>query len=294
MVTRKSKTLGTNPLDTLSRASVVLVTKSAAQSTKAKTNKVKPPLEQPDAKKQSARKAPSRADNQRSAQGTTVDLSPPKLTDRPKRQATPSKEAQHPSLARPATPAAATSTVQQSVEALFKQELQPNSVQANEAETLVKTTESLPPEVAALIKTWSQWSAVGAAAPTPLLGYAIVFGIQIKMIRALCTHYHIEFRYHKAVVIASGLVGGTVSTGLAQLVSATLVKSIPVVGSVVGYVADAGLSYAVTYALGYSFAKHFEVNGTLSTFKADKMKEYFSQQVAHGKALFTNKNALAV
>jgi uncharacterized protein (DUF697 family) len=292
MATRKSKTVGINPLDALSREAVVLVTESSeALNTKNKTKKsVTTITSKGIAKKRSTAVATD------DAQSTRPTIA---LHDEPDRSSTASERKQqeafdagiqHPSLGSTSTPSS--SATSQSVEALFEQELHPTSVLGDEPAPSAQIDQSMQPKVAALIKTWSQWSAVGAIAPSTVLSYGIVFGIQIKMIHALCKHYDVEFQHHKVIVIASGLVGGTINSGLAQLVNATLVKNIPVVGSIAGYFADAGLSYAVTYALGYSFAKHFEEKGTLSTFKADRMKEYFLQQVANGKALFKNKNAV--
>lgn len=291
MVTRKSKTLGTNPLDALSRDTVSRVTESARRSTKAKNiKKVVPPVAKPAAKKATARRALDTSNKSVVTPQVPSERALSKPDKTPIGQ-TLSDTGKHPSML---TPLVAPKADEQSVEALFEEVLGSKSSSSAEPAYIAQENQLIDPEAVALIKTWSQWSSVGAVAPAPLLGYAIVFGIQVQMIRAMCKHYKVEYQHKKVILIASGLVGGTINTGLAQIVNATLVKSIPVFGPVVSYVAEAALSYGVTYALGYSFAKHFEAKGTLSTFNADGMKEYFAQQVTNGKALFKNKSAVAV
>ncbi|HAE48854.1 MAG TPA: GTPase, partial [Tistrella mobilis] len=73
---------------------------------------------------------------------------------------------------------------------------------------------------------------------------------------------------------AAGLVGGV----------ASLVKAVPVVGTVIGLAVSPTVSYAVTYAIGRVFIQHFETGGTLLNFNPDQLREHFKAEFQAAKA----------
>lgn len=174
--------------------------------------------------------------------------------------------------------------VKKCAEDVFAQEL--NDLPAGNKESLMP---DLPPEAFSeinnpqarlVIKQWAQWSAVGSMVPAPFMGTILISAAQIKMIHALCKSYDVPFERNLAVAVATGLVGGGVASGLAQLLGRIAIKTVPYLGAVFTLAVEPALSYASSYAIGMSFVKHFEAGGTLENFNAREMKSYFSENVA--------------
>ncbi len=130
------------------------------------------------------------------------------------------------------------------------------------------------------------FSMTAGAIPIPLLDIAAVTAIQIDMIRQLASRYNVDFNQDLGKSIVSSIVSSSLARvgayGLARA-GASMVKSIPVVGSVIGIGSQVILSGASTYALGKLFDMHFSKNGTLFDFKVDDMKEQFNNLFKEGK-----------
>lgn len=151
----------------------------------------------------------------------------------------------------------------------------------------VKITSDRETRAMKIVKTWSQWSIAAGIVPVPLMDIALVSGIQVKMIYDLCQVYNIPFEKKSALAVASGLVGGSFSAGVARTIGEMALKSIPYVEQVL----QPTLSFATTYSMGYVFVKHFENSGTLMNFDASKMNIYFHEQFEKSKKLFSRKQA---
>jgi uncharacterized protein (DUF697 family) len=136
-----------------------------------------------------------------------------------------------------------------------------------------------------VVKTWSQWSVAAGIVPVPLMDVALVSGIQVKMIYDLCQIYNIPFEKKSALAVASGLVGGSLSSGVARIAGEMALKTIPYVEQVL----QPTLAFATTYSMGYVFVKHFESSGTLMNFDTSKMNMYFQEQFEKSKKLFSKK-----
>jgi len=152
----------------------------------------------------------------------------------------------------------------------------------------VKITSDRETRAMKIVKTWSQWSVAAGIVPVPLMDIALVSGIQVKMIYDLCQVYNIPFEKKSALAVASGLVGGSFSAGVARTIGEMALKSIPYVEQVL----QPTLAFATTYSMGYVFVKHFENSGTLMNFDASKMNIYFHEQFEKSKKLFSRKQAV--
>ena len=142
------------------------------------------------------------------------------------------------------------------------------------------------PKALAIVKTWSQWAALGGMVPAPVVDVALISGAQIKMLQLLCKHYGFPFEKKLTFTLVSALLGGSSSTWLAQTITRTGLKSLPVVGAVVSLTAQPAMAFATTYAIGRTFVEHFESKGTLLNFSADKMSGAFSRFYLAGRNLF--------
>jgi len=71
--------------------------------------------------------------------------------------------------------------------------------------------------------------------------------------------------------------------GLAARMGASFIKSIPLIGSVLGGVSMSILSGATTYAIGRVFKEHFEAGGDFSNMDVEKAKAIFEVELEEGK-----------
>lgn len=167
------------------------------------------------------------------------------------------------------------------VERLFAAELeQPEAVVEQAAPN------TLSPKAASIVKKWSQWSVAGGLVPLPIVDSLLISGAQIAMIRELCGHYEVPFEKKVAIAVASGLVGGAATTTVAQVATRTIVRGMPVIGTIFSLTAEPALSYATTYGIGHAFIKHFEADGTLETFNPREVGQSLSEHIEKGKQAF--------
>ena len=151
-------------------------------------------------------------------------------------------------------------------------------------EVVEKNPLSRSEQASKIIRNYSLGSMVPGLIPVPLLDLAAVTGIQLKMLHTLSQVYGVEFKEELSRGAISSLIGGTVALSAARVVSSAA-KAIPGIGSLVGAATMPVISGGTTYALGQVFTQHFESGGTFLSFDAAKVRAYFEQQLAEGKAL---------
>ena len=125
-----------------------------------------------------------------------------------------------------------------------------------------------------MVKRRMWWSAAVGAVPVPFVDFAAVTAIQLSMLRSLCELYGVDYREDRAKEWMGALAGGA---------TPTLLKSIPLFSLTVGLISGPLFYGASTYAVGRVFVEHFETGGTMLTFDADKMREYFSRYFREGR-----------
>jgi uncharacterized protein (DUF697 family) len=130
-------------------------------------------------------------------------------------------------------------------------------------------------EANALVRKYMNWSFVGGIVPVPLVDVAAVSGVQLKMLYELSKLYGIPFKAHIAKPLIGSLLGSVGSSAAAGGVLALGIKSVPIVGTMLGLLTMPALSLAATYAVGRVFIAHFESGGTLLDFDPDKMRAHF-------------------
>ena len=302
MATRKSKTIRANPLDAISAVSMEKV-KAPIKSA---------PIKNTPIKNSRIKKSTDSLPGNKMPESVVEDISVAIANNEPKTRTKTVTKTKKVSVVSASTPSAVSANtpeiacadvndadqpcaapeqshteskpVKKCAEDVFAQEL--NDLPAGNKESLMP---DLPPEAFSeinnpqarlVIKQWAQWSAVGSMVPAPFMGTILISAAQIKMIHALCKSYDVPFERNLAVAVATGLVGGGVASGLAQLLGRIAIKTVPYLGAVFTLAVEPALSYASSYAIGMSFVKHFEAGGTLENFNAREMKSYFSENVA--------------
>lgn len=121
--------------------------------------------------------------------------------------------------------------------------------------------------------------AMGAGAiPVPIVDVAAVTAIQLDMIRELSYIYDADFSESIGKNVISAVAGSTLAK-----IGASLVKTIPVVGSFLGGVGMVALSGASTYAMGQVFIKHLKSGGILDNFDFEWAKKMYKEEFEKGK-----------
>jgi uncharacterized protein (DUF697 family) len=145
-----------------------------------------------------------------------------------------------------------------------------------------------------VVNRYAKWTAGAGLIPVPLLDVATISGLQIKMLADLSKLYGMPFRKERAKVLVGSLLGSVLPSALASsslAAAGTVIKIIPVIGTLVGMAALPAFAYAATKAVGAVFTAHFEAGGTLLDFDADKTREYFKKEF---EAHATSKDAPVV
>jgi len=130
-----------------------------------------------------------------------------------------------------------------------------------------------------IVRNHILFSMGAGAIPLPVADVLAVSASQLDMIRQLCKVYDMDFSETQGKAIVSSLTAST----LGRIGAASLAKLIPVIGTVVGSVANAVMAGASTYALGQVFKAHFETGGTILDFDAARLKKRYKEQFEKGK-----------
>lgn len=127
------------------------------------------------------------------------------------------------------------------------------------------------------------WATGFGLIPMPLVDIAVITGAQIHLVAKLSEVYKIPFSDHRAKNLIYPLVSsvGLVPAGAAFVSS--LVKGIPVFGTLVGVASMPAVAGATTYAIGKVFTSHFEAGGTLLDFNPAATKAHFAKLFSDGK-----------
>jgi uncharacterized protein (DUF697 family) len=146
-------------------------------------------------------------------------------------------------------------------------------------------SKELPPTEGALaiVKVNAAWAAGAGLIPAPLVDFAAITGVNIKMTHELATYYGLAFRAELAASAIGALVAGASAPWLAYGAVGSLVKMIPGVGTTIGWATGPVVAAAVTYAVGRVFVLHFGSGGTFLDFDPKKFRDHFNQQLEAGR-----------
>ena len=128
-----------------------------------------------------------------------------------------------------------------------------------------------------LVERFSLWSGAAGVIPMPIVDLAAVGGVQIQMLRRISQIYDVPFSANRGKSIIASLAGAMipVSSGIG---AASLIKGVPIIGTIVSAIAMPTLSAAATYAIGMTFIEHFSSGGTLLDFNAPRYGDFVKAQ----------------
>jgi len=135
----------------------------------------------------------------------------------------------------------------------------------------------------AIVRRNMYWALGAGAIPVPLLDFAAITGVQIKMLKQLSNEYEVPFLEHKVKNIAGSLVSASLSVGAGTALVFSVLKVVPFIGTAAGIVSVSIAASAITYATGKVFIQHFESGGTFLDFDPKKVRERFKSELEQGK-----------
>jgi uncharacterized protein (DUF697 family) len=135
----------------------------------------------------------------------------------------------------------------------------------------------------AIVKRYMLWSMGAGVIPIPGIDLATITGVQLKMLSELAKEYGVPFREDRGKAVISGLIGGVGSGVLAYGVVGSVLKIIPIFGSLLGAASVPITAGAATYALGNVFLQHFASGGTFLNFDPAEVRDHFAEHLEEGR-----------
>jgi uncharacterized protein (DUF697 family) len=128
-----------------------------------------------------------------------------------------------------------------------------------------------------LVNRFAIWSGVAGLIPMPFVDAVAVGGLQLQMLRRLSQVYGVPFSENSGKAIIATLAGSMIPT-TSGIGAASVLKFVPVLGTITAGVVMPALSAGATYAIGKAFIQHFSSGGTLFDFNAPDYREFIRSQ----------------
>jgi len=134
-----------------------------------------------------------------------------------------------------------------------------------------------------LVDRCSLWSGGVGLIPVPLLDIAALGGVQLNMLRRLSEIYGVPFSENIGKSVIASLTGSVIPASAATTAAigvASVLKSLPAIGTMVGALTMPVFSAGATYVIGKFFIQHFASGGTLLDFNPPGYREFIKAQKA--------------
>jgi uncharacterized protein (DUF697 family) len=135
-----------------------------------------------------------------------------------------------------------------------------------------------------IVKKYALYAAGAGLIPFPVVDFAAIAALELKMLRDLGALYEMPFEQDRVRPIVAALIGGYSSTKIGYGVGGSMLKSVPLIGQAVGLVSVPAFGAGVTYAIGKVFIQHFASGGTFLDFDPEKVRGFFSKDAKDKKA----------
>lgn len=127
------------------------------------------------------------------------------------------------------------------------------------------------------------WSMGAGLVPVPFADLAAVVATQVKLASELAKLYGTPYAEERTRTVSASLLASLGVFSFGRALVGSMLKTIPVIGSLAGIAVVPVVAGASTYALGKVFVAHFESGGTLLTLDPEKMKAYYAQHYKAGE-----------
>jgi uncharacterized protein (DUF697 family) len=143
--------------------------------------------------------------------------------------------------------------------------------------TAASTPETREEMASKLVERFALWSGVAGLIPVPLVDVATVGGLQIQMVRRISQIYDVEFSENRGKALIASIVGSLIPA-TSGIGAASMLKAVPIIGTIAGGFMMPVLSAGATYAIGKAFIQHFATGGTLLDFNPPDYREFIKRQ----------------
>lgn len=128
-----------------------------------------------------------------------------------------------------------------------------------------------------LVGRFAAWSGIAGFIPLPLVDAVAVGGLQVQMLRRLSQIYDKPFSENvgKALIVS---LAGSLIPETSAIGAASMLKAMPIVGTIAAGFVMPALSAGATYAIGKAFIQHFVSGGTLLDFNPPDYREFIKAQ----------------
>ena len=149
-----------------------------------------------------------------------------------------------------------------------------SSASSDTGEAIAADTPETREEMASkLVDRFALWSGVAGLIPVPVVDVFAVGGLQIQMVRRLSQIYDVEFSENRGKALIASLAGSMIPA-TSGIGAASVLKAVPVIGTIAGGFVMPALSAGATYAIGKAFIQHFATGGTLLDFNPPDYREF--------------------
>ena len=153
-----------------------------------------------------------------------------------------------------------------------------SSASSDTGEAIAADTPETREEMASkLVDRFALWSGVAGLIPVPVVDVFAVGGLQIQMVRRLSQIYDVEFSENRGKALIASLAGSMIPA-TSGIGAASLLKAVPIIGTIAGGFVMPALSAGATYAIGKAFIQHFETGGTLLNFNPPDYRQFIKAQ----------------
>jgi uncharacterized protein (DUF697 family) len=145
-----------------------------------------------------------------------------------------------------------------------------SSTTSDTPETTVASRDEL---ASRLVDRFAIWSGVAGLIPVPVVDCVAVGGLQIQMLRRLSQIYGVAFSENSGKALIASVAGSMIPT-TSGIGAASMLKAVPILGTIVAGFVMPALSAGATYAIGKAFIQHFASGGTLLDFNPPDYREF--------------------
>lgn len=139
----------------------------------------------------------------------------------------------------------------------------------------------------------SNWGAGAGLIPSPILDFAAISTLQVNMLSELAELYDVPYKGNLGKTLIAALLGSLVPLSM-WATTFSMIKSIPVFGTILGSVTMPAYAWASTYAIGTVFAEHFERGGDLLNVNLEELKKEFKNKTKEAFQTYQAKKKFQV
>jgi len=150
-------------------------------------------------------------------------------------------------------------------------------VATSASQPVEKTPEDREEEASKLVNRFAVWSGVAGLIPVPVVDTVAVGGLQLQMVRRISQIFDVPFSENSGKALIASLVGAMVPA-TSSIGAASMLKMVPVVGTLTSAFVMPVLSAGATYSIGKAFIQHFASGGTLLDFNPPDYREFVKAQ----------------